>query len=373
MRVLLLHDPYRPVESGSIGGEDNIAQLEIELLSSMGHEVIDARYFDTGIERKFNQTRAQTFGSHESVMNLIKSSRPEVIHTHNLNQRSGYKWMESTTVPIVSSLHNYRLFCPSSIAWRGGSPCVECRDYSALRAIKNRCEGIRGTLNATRHLVFQRSYPQVEIPQILIVTSDLMAEVLAPIANTSKFRILRSPGVVTKAESNQKRVGWIFAGRFTEEKGVLDLIKSWPSGENLDLAGDGPLLEKIKSEIVDKPNIKLIGTYPPGDNSIFFRYEGMFFASTWYEGSPLVVVDCLGAGTPVICTDQSGAAEQVNLSQGGYVINGKLTREGIKAAQTNVRRNFTQLSTNAVRAVEWEFSIGKWGKQLEKYLGETIS
>jgi len=371
MRVLLLHDPYKPVETGSIGGEDNIAQLEIEILSSKGHEVVDARYFDTGISRKLNQIRAQTFGSHRSVLDLIDATKPDVIHTHNLNQRSGYKWMESTPVPIVSSIHNFRLFCASSIAWRSGSPCIECRDHSSFRAVLHGCDGPRGLLNVSRQEIFQRNYPQIHLPKLMIVTSNLMSEVLAPIADTAKFRVLRSPGTVTKSEAINLRSGWIFAGRFAPEKGVLELIRNWPEDEKLDLAGDGPLRNEISEEIINKPNIKLIGTYPPGDSRIFLRYEGMIFPSTWYEGSPLVVMDCLGAGTPVICTDQSGASEQVQISKGGIVIPGKLTVASIKSAQSKIRESFSHFSHSAISAVETEFSLENWGNNLEKYLNEA--
>lgn len=373
MRVLLLHDPYKPVESGSIGGEDNIAQLEIDILSSRGHEVIDVRSFDSGMARKLNQVRAQTFGSHGSVLDLIEASKPDVIHTHNLNQRSGYKWMESTNIPIVSSLHNYRLFCASSIAWRSGSPCIECRDHSAVLAVVHGCDGARGMLNVSRLTLFQRSNPQIKKPKLIIVTSNLMAEILAPISDTSKFRVLRSPGTRTKNKSGRARSGWIFAGRFAPEKGVLNLIRNWPADEKLDLAGDGPLREEIARKIVDKPNIQLIGTYPPGDNSIFLKYEGMIFPSTWFEGSPLVVMDCLGAGTPVICTDQSGAAEQVRISNGGFVIPGELSESAIKTAQVKIRENFFELSKNAISAIESEFSLEKWGARLELYLNEAVN
>ena len=78
MRVLLLHDPYKPVVAGSIGGEDNIAQLEVDLLQELGHEVIDGRFIDIGIKRKLNQIKAQTFGSSDGVLDLISKSKPSI-------------------------------------------------------------------------------------------------------------------------------------------------------------------------------------------------------------------------------------------------------------------------------------------------------
>ncbi len=373
MRVLLLHDPYKPIVAGSIGGEDNLVQVEINTLLALGHEVIDGRKFDPGWRRKPNQIRAQMYGSHRSVLELIEDSSPDVIHTHNLNQRSGYAWMKSTKTPIISSIHNYRLFCPISIAWRNGAACTECRDTSAIKAVVHRCDGLRGTINAARHLVFQRDYPQLHIPKILVISSEMMWKELAPIVDDSKFRLLRNPAVLIDRDDSNFRKGWIFAGRFVEEKGVINLIRNWPSDEILHLAGDGPLKELIVREISTKPNITLIGTYPPGENKIFSKYEGMFFPSTWFEGSPLVVVDCLGAGTPVICTSDSGAKEQVSISDAGYIIEGGLTTEAIRKAQSELRANFEKLSENARHSIQTTFSIGNWGSQLEKILTEAIS
>jgi len=85
MRILVLHDPYLPVTTGAVGGEDNLAKLEIETLSKRGHEVIDGRLMDNGIGKKLNQLRAQTIGSNPDVIEKIRDTNPDVIHTHNLN------------------------------------------------------------------------------------------------------------------------------------------------------------------------------------------------------------------------------------------------------------------------------------------------
>jgi len=373
MRILLLHDPYLPVSKGAVGGEDNVAKLEIETISKMGHDVIDGRSMDIGIGKKLNQLRAQTIGSNPDVIEIIKSTKPDVIHTHNLNQRSGYSWMKQTTIPIVSSVHNYRLFCPSSIAYRDGNHCLECRDHGAINAIKNRCDGIRGSLNASRHLIFQRANPQINIPVMFLISSILMESVLEPIIPKNKFRLLRNPGTIPNHITSPKAVrsGWIFAGRLIEEKGILDLIVNWPSEERLDIAGDGPLRDSISELIFGKSNIRLIGTYPPGENSIFSKYEGLIFPSKWFEGSPLVTMECLATGTPIICTDQSGASEQVEDSRGGVVIRGSISKQKLVSAQTDIRENFDVYSKNALEAISGEFSVHMWGRKLEAFLQEA--
>ena len=374
MKILLLHDPYLPVTAGAVGGEDNLAKLELETINKMGHEVIDGRVIDNGISKKLNQLRAQSIGSNSDVLKLIEDTNPDVIHSHNLSQRSGYSWMNANKVPVVSSLHNYRLFCPSSIAYRDGRHCIECRDSGAIRAIKNNCDGIRGKLNASRHLIFQRANPQIHIPTIFLISSKVMENVLSPIIPKNKFRLLRNPGTISnqQLDSPIDRKGWIFAGRLTEEKGILDLIKNWPAGEKLDIAGDGPLRESISELIKNNSNIQLIGTYPPGESKIFTKYEGLIFPSKWFEGSPLVTMECLATGTPIICSDKSGAKEQIEESKGGIVISGDLTANKLIAAQANLRANFETYSQNANAAIANEFSVDNWGRKLVSYLEEAV-
>jgi glycosyltransferase involved in cell wall biosynthesis len=374
MKILLLHDPYLPVTIGAVGGEDNLAKLELETINKMGHEVIDGRVIDKGISKKLNQLRAQSIGSNSDVLKLIEDTNPDVIHTHNLSQRSGYAWMRANKVPVVSSLHNYRLFCPSSIAYRDGRHCIECRDSGAIRAIKNNCDGVRGKLNASRHLIFQRANPQIHIPAIFLISSNVMENVLSPIIPKNKFRLLRNPGTISNQQQDSpiNRKGWIFAGRLTEEKGILDLIQNWPTGEKLDIAGDGPLLESISSLIKHNSNIQLIGTYPPGESKIFTKYEGLIFPSKWFEGSPLVTMECLATGTPIICSDKSGAKEQIEESKGGVVIAGDLTTRKLVEAQANLRANFEIYSKNANAAIAGEFSVDNWGHKLVSYLEEAV-
>jgi glycosyltransferase involved in cell wall biosynthesis len=374
LRILALHDPYAPIENGSVGGEDNLANLQIQSLRELGHEVLDGRFSDSGAKRKLNQLRAQLIGTGVNTEKLIKDFKPDVIHTLNLSQRSGYAWMRTVPSPIVSSIHNFRLFCPSSIAWQSGSPCLKCRDGSALNAIRDRCAGLVGAMNASRHLIFQRDYPQVKFPTLFLLASENMRLIFKDVIPQEKMRILRTPSESKGASVNSAtiRKGWLFAGRLSHEKGILDLLNIWPDEEELDIAGSGPLSEEVHSLIKEKNNIRMIGTYPPGDHSIFSSYEGMIFPSTWFEGSPLVVMECLGTGTPVISGSVSSAAEQIEITQGGYSYQGEVSREKILRAIKEVRLNFNTYSTNAISNAREVSSVGSWKKNLENYLLEAI-
>lgn len=371
---MVLHDPYKPVALGSLGGEDNLVQLEIDKLRERGHEIIDGRKTDKMYRRKFNQLRAQSYGSTAEVLDALNFYKPEIVHTHNLNQRSGYKWLNSVSIPVISSLHNYRLFCPISIAWRDGTPCFECRDKTAFSAILNNCDSYIGLINATRMLVFQRNSPQIKTPKKFILASNLMAKTLESLIPNNKIEILRSPGRKFSKPTTEMsfRNAWLFAGRLTPEKGILNLIANWPSEEKLHIAGDGPLLDAIRQLIKQKPNIQMIGVFPPSDNSVYEKYLGLIFASTWYEGSPLVVADSLATGTPVICTDESGAKELLEISNGGIVMNGSISKDKLRHSMSAIRENFEFYSQNARTYSETKLSVDKWTLRLEEIFIDVL-
>jgi glycosyltransferase involved in cell wall biosynthesis len=370
----MIHDPYLSIKEGSVAGEDNLAELQIKILLELGHEVFDSRVIDFGLKRKKNQLIAQATGASVDIIKNINRFKPDVIHTLNLSQRTGYEWMRKTSVPIASSIHNFRLFCPASIAWRDGKVCTKCLDSSAINAIKYRCAGKIGGLNSIRHLVFQRDYPQVNIPKMFLLASEKMRSIFLRIIPESKLAVLSTPSSTTnvRISSESKRNGWLFSGRLTKEKGIIELINSWPDHENLHIAGNGPLKESIVKLIRDKQNVKLIGTYSPGDHSIFLNYEGLIFPSTWLEGSPLVVMECLGTGTPVICTSFSSASEQVRGVNGGVVIDGDLSKLNITEAMQKIRMNFKLFSSNALFQTQDKYSISSWGLTFERLLTETV-
>ena len=68
----MIHDPYIAIKSGSVAGEDNLAELQIKTLRELGHDVLDLRSIDTGFKRKKNQLSAQVIGTSVDVIKNIK-------------------------------------------------------------------------------------------------------------------------------------------------------------------------------------------------------------------------------------------------------------------------------------------------------------
>jgi glycosyltransferase involved in cell wall biosynthesis len=103
---------------------------------------------------------------------------------------------------------------------------------------------------------------------------------------------------------------WLCVARLTPEKGVLDLVRSWPAGRTLDIVGEGEQREAI--EAAAPPGVRLLGSI---DNGILREsmpgYTGLVVPSRWFEGLPTVYLEALAAGLPVVATSGNSAADDV--------------------------------------------------------------
>lgn len=370
MKIAILHDLYIPLDSDGVSGEDNLVKLEISLLRKFGHEVIDLRRYATGIQRKILQTTVHV-GGVGRVPN-IKKGFVDVIHSHNLNQISGYGWLKETDVPVVQSLHNLRSFCPISIGWRNEKHCFDCIK-SPLSVIKNRCGGVYGMSGSIRHLVTQRDRPQISKSRRLIASSHMMKDIFSKIYNAEKIDVIHNPGIPdTPIELDQFEERWLYAGRFVQEKGIIDIIRNWPDEEKLDIAGSGPLESQIRSEIKNRSNIQMIGTFKSDNRKIYGRYRGLIFASTWLEGSPLVVADAISNGLPVIAFGNSAVKEQIDISKGGFYCGKEINLIRLRLAIQQVRQAGLSLRKQCQLSGDNVLSTTFWVREIMNSLERAV-
>jgi len=111
MRILLVHNFYQLT-----GGEDLVVADEARLLASRGHEVVQHSVHNDQV----NSISKLALGyrtiwsqpAYRDVRKAIATHRPEVVHVHNtlpLLSPSIYYAASAEGVPVVQTLHNYRL------------------------------------------------------------------------------------------------------------------------------------------------------------------------------------------------------------------------------------------------------------------------
>ena len=140
MRILVLHSRYL---SGSTSGENRVVDDEIELLRSAGHEVLS--WTPSVTETSPLRAAVNAIWSLDEASNvrrLIALHRPDVVHVHNLFPQLSplvIRAAASRGVPILVTLHNFRLMCLPATFLRDGTTCEACAGNVPWRGVAHGC------------------------------------------------------------------------------------------------------------------------------------------------------------------------------------------------------------------------------------------
>jgi len=157
---------------------------------------------------------------------------------------------------------------------------------------------------------------------------------------------------------------WVAAGRFTHEKGFLELVRDWPMTERLVLVGDGPLSEEIHETVkTSGKEIEVLGSLPIEDlRAKLSQAFGFIFPSRWFEVDPQVVVEAMRLGVPVVALEVNAGAQVVEVSGGGAVY---ADRSTLAKALEQVVSNRRRMSTAAMAFYETQWSPTVWLERIE--------
>lgn len=308
MKILILHCSYK-----YRGGEDTVVEEEMRLLTSAGHEVQLLLFSNTRhillklLQLPFN------LSSYVRTKKIIKSFRPDIVHIHNLHfaaTASVIYAISRCKVPFVHTLHNYRLLCPSGTLFFGNNIFLDSLHQTfPWTAIK------KGVYRNSKALTFWLSF-SMKLHQWLgtwrlcnkyIVLTDFAQNLLLQAdLNLNKQQVVIKPNFCSAPQLNNSARGryFLYVGRLTTEKG-LDLLMNVfsKSGQEIKIAGDGPLKNKIISFSKRFSNIKFLGSL---DKQAVFKEltscSALIFPSTWFEGMPLIIIEAFATGTPVIAS-----------------------------------------------------------------------
>ena len=329
MRILLVHNRYR---SSAPSGENRVVEQEGEALAAQGHEVMEFGRSSDEIGQwsaaKKASLPARTIWSREAsrdLMAVLREYRPEVVHVHNtfpLLSAAVLYACRDVKVPVVATIHNYKLTCANGSFFRDGAVCHDCSHGPAARAIQHGC--YRGSRVATTPVVLatslhRRAWRSLVSGYIFISASqrDLLHDIGLPperafvrynlIPRRPWSRVERTPTVV-------------YAGRLDEAKGVRLLMAGWDeyrmkSGEpglKLVIVGGGPLGDEVTAWASTRPSVEMTGTVSSERCAeLISRGRAVLLPSAWEETFGLVAVEAMAAGVPPIAAGHGSFAELI--------------------------------------------------------------
>ena len=346
MKIVLVHN-YYPVPGG---GEDSVVEEERRLLEENGHEVIP--FFVQTHERGFYDLLHSAIAliwnpsAYRKVRKLLKHERPDIVHIHNtfpLLSPAIYWACKKEKVPVVQTLHNYRLICANGLFLRQQTVCEACTGkVPALPAIHHRC--YRNSFPGTLLLVFMQWFHHrigtwaKKVDRYIALTdfsrSRFVQGGFPPDKTVVKPNFIHPPPT-SPPPLNQRKRQALFVGRFWPEKGVVLLVQAWllaqkksPELKNYQLfiLGDGPQREAaeecIRHAEMKNPQIHFMGTCPR-EEVLKYLMESRFMLlpSIWYEGFPMTILEAFASATPVISANIGSMSSIITDEETGLFFN----------------------------------------------------
>jgi glycosyltransferase involved in cell wall biosynthesis len=326
MRVLFIHNKYLQA-----GGEDAVVRDERELLRGRGIEVQNYERDNVDIaDLSRLRVAADTIWSRRSnreVGAVLDRYRPDVVHCHNtfpLVSPSVYQAASERGIPVVQSLHNFRLACPQAFLLRDDKPCEDCVGTLPWRSVVRRCYHGSATQSAVLAVMigvnraigtYQKSVTRYialnEFCRSKFVQSGLPAE-----------RIVVKPNFVDlpPVPVDAPRSGALFVGRLSREKGIHAMAGALgalrPSKATLDVIGDGPDAGVLSAIDGVRMHGRLSCEQTYGAMS---RAAYLLMPSIWYENFPRVLVEAFACCLPVITSRLGAMAELVEDGRTGLL------------------------------------------------------
>jgi glycosyltransferase involved in cell wall biosynthesis len=318
VKILVSHNAYQ-----QRGGEDRVVEAETQLLEERGHSI--TRYtrhndelrergplgtFTTGIETIW------ATDSYQEVKRLIAQEKPDVVHFHNtfpLISPAAYYACAKAGVPVVQTLHNYRLLCPGAMLLRDGKVCEACLGRSVpWPGVIHGCYrgGRAATSSVAAMLTVHRAMGTWRKKVAVYVAQSEFARRKFIEGGLPAKRIVVKPNFVAP-DPGLKQVRGEFAlyvGRLSEEKGIRLLLSAWRLLRDpipLRIAGAGPLQEEAAAEIcrMKQPRVELLGSLSPRRViDLMHRASFLVVPSICFENFPLAVAEAFACGLPVIAS-----------------------------------------------------------------------
>jgi glycosyltransferase involved in cell wall biosynthesis len=330
MRIVIAHNTYL-----ERGGEDTVVEAEHAMLVRYGHDVFRFSMSNDDVQRMSRLSLGfRTVWNREAYARLrndIRPFRPDVVHFHNtlpLISPAGYAAARAEGAAVVSTLHNYRLICPSGLMYRNTMPCDLCVGRSvAWPGIFYGC--YRGSRLATATVAGMVAWHRVTKTYKRLVDRFIA---LTPFARQQLLRGGLEPDQVVVKQNfladdpgaGSGAGGYaVFVGRLSPEKGVLDLVHAWKGVRDvpLKIIGDGPLEAAIRDAAAANPNIQVLGRLPREAALRQLRDAlVMVFPSRLHENMPMSIIESFACGTPVVAYGHGAAAEMIAHEHTGWLV-----------------------------------------------------
>jgi glycosyltransferase involved in cell wall biosynthesis len=352
MKILMLHNRYQ-----HRAGEDQVHDAKRNLLVSKGEDVqeviLDNAQIRSGSALLVGIETSWSRSGYDRILNAINSWRPDILDVDNffpLASPSIYYAAWRSGVPVVQTLHNYRLLCPGATLFRDNRVCEDCVGKKVpWRGVVHGCyrNSRPATLAVAAMLTLHNSLAtwNKKITLFVALTDFCRRQFIT--GGLPPRKIVVRPNFVPHDMGIGAGDGnfVLFVGRLSADKGITLLMEAWklasdaPGLGRLIIAGDGPERTAVRQAAETSSSIEYLGQRPgPEILELMGHARALVFPSLWYEGMPSVITEALSRGTPVVSNRIGSMTEMIQNGTTGWLVEPG-DRDALAGAMLSALRN----------------------------------
>ncbi len=320
----------------------------------------------------------------KKIGELLKNEKVDLVHLHNIYHHispSILPVIKKQGIPIVMTIHDYKLFCPNYTFYHHGEVHEEDGRGWYFSCVKNKCfkNSFFQSLIVTVEMIFHhkiKKYYEKNV-DLFIAPSQFIKDIFIKFGWDEKKIVVLEHflpldfNIKDKILELPKEKRFIYVGRLSTEKGIDKLIRYWLDNNieyKLDVFGDGPLMSDLQELVKGCKNIVLHGSrdraeiYKNIDN-----YTAMIVPTEFYEPFGLIVLEAFASGLPVLTSGRGALSGLVNKSNAGLVFSwdGKSLEESLnKINLKKYRSNALQYIKENHRAEEYYSELSEIYKSI---------
>jgi glycosyltransferase involved in cell wall biosynthesis len=318
---------------------------------------------------------------------FLAAVHPGLLHAHNIYgglTTSVLDVARDVGLPVLMTVHDYKLVCPSYLALDRGRVCSACEGGRFHRCLLKRCH--KSSLAASA-LYAAEAYlaawgHKYSVVRVFVCPSRFMLQTLSRNGWATE-RLTYLPNAI-EIPANASWIGKgshaLYVGRLSPEKGLHTLLRAMRGLDlPLRLVGEGPLRGDLEAQ-VDREGLRghvTFAGYEAGEAMAREYRDAAFLVlpSQCYENAPMAVLEAFANGKPVIGADIGGIPELVEPGRNGLLFppgDSDALRDRLSALWRD-RASWGDLGAAARRRAVEEFSVERHAAGLLRLYERALS
>tara|TARA_B110000503_G_scaffold2368_1_gene3150 strand:- start:502 stop:1665 length:1164 start_codon:yes stop_codon:yes gene_type:complete len=357
MKILQIHNEYL-----FKGGEDTILNSEKKVLEN-NKNIVRQIIRKNSLEIRSLKDKMTVFKnlnysikSKDILNRTIASFKPDLAHIHNsfpLWSSSIIELLNDFNIPIVMTVNNFRFMCLNGQLYRNNKVCTKCLDGNIFNGVKYKCyqNSYLKSYAVYSYLKYIKNNKILNKIDRFIVNTSFTKNLFSKIIN--KKKIIIKPNFVfdhkIKKKDIKKDKYFLFIGRLSDEKGLDIILNNIDNFQlKIKIVGDGPMFNELKN--LNHPKLIVLGKKNKNQIlKLMSEATCLLFPSKWYEGMPLVLLEALSVGLPIVASNIGNMKFIIKNNYNGLLFNINDTGKLSKYANNifNNKKLRLKLETNA--------------------------